>query len=608
MNAQAEIDELQADVVIAGIGLGAIAAALAVVRAGRTAIMAGPESRIGGQVTAQLTAPLDEHPHIETTGCSASYRAFRDGVRGEYAGVANPGGGWVSRLCFEPLVGERVLATMLAPAIEAGRLTVVTRATPTGVDRSGDRAVAVRFRTPAGGLRLAGDIVIDATETGELLPLADVDWVVGSEGRDAFDEPHALPGGPDPSAEQSCTIVAALVRDEEPGAVGSPPEGYAELRDSQPFSLTLANDADHEHTFPFFDDRPAPGSFWSYRRVRDPRQVGAPDAAIVNWHGNDWYGTPLTADPERTDAAARRLAAAFVHWLRTEAPRDDRDGTGYPELRLAPEISGTPDGLAETPYVRESRRLASDQPVTEHDLAPRRGIARAAAFDDAVGIGWYHADLHPRVGGHVSVYAPTAPFQIPLRALVSGRDGAPVNLIAGAKNLAATQVAAAAYRVHHGEWAVGEAAGTLAAFAIERATTAVDAASDPTARVGLQVALLRAGIPIVWATDLGPTHRAFVAGSLLAAHGGLDTARLARLDLRPDDPADADAVEALTRAAATLAARFDLEAPAPPERAGASWADLALALADPILSAADDLAQREDLHRVTEMPSRHDHE
>ncbi|MBM7503607.1 FAD-dependent oxidoreductase [Agromyces aurantiacus] len=600
--------ELRADVAIAGLGLGAIAAAMAVVRAGRTAVMAGPESRLGGQVTAQLTAPLDEHPHIETAGCSTSYRAFRDGLRAEYGGVVNPGGGWVSRICFEPLVGERVLAAMLAPAVEAGRLTVVTGATPIVVEQLGARIAAVRFRTPEGELRLAGDVVIDATETGDLLPLAGVDWIVGSEGRDAFGEPHALPGGPDSRAEQSCTIVAALVRDDGPHEVGAPPEGYAELRDAQPFSLTLANDADHEHTFPFFDDGVPPGSFWSYRRVRDPRQVGGPDAAIINWHGNDWYGSPLTAEPERTRADARRLAVAFVHWLRTEAPRDDEAGTGYPELRLAPEVSGTPDGLAETPYVRESRRLASARPVTELDLAPRAGLARAAAFDDAVGIAWYHADLHPRVGGHSSVYAPTAPFQVPLRALVSERDGAPVNLVAGAKNLAATQVAAAAYRVHHGEWAVGEAAGALGAVAVDRRTSPADIAGDPSAQVALQVALLRAGVPIVWATDLGPRHAAFVAGSLLAAHGGLDDDRLRRLEVRPDEPADTEALAALSRAAATLAARFDLEAPAPPERAGASWADLARTLADPILTAADALGHPEARHGVTARPSRHDPE
>lgn len=609
MSGRSEAAEVRADVVIAGIGLGAIAAALAVVRSGRSAVMAGPETRIGGQVTAQLTAPLDEHPHIETAGCSATYRAFRDGIRAAYGGAENPGGGWVSRLCFEPLLGELVLRGMLEPAVERGALTVLTQAVPTSVEREGDRVTAVSVETRDGAIRLAGDVVIDATETGDLLPLAGVDWIVGSEGRDAFDEPHALPGGPQPRAEQSCTIVAALVRDDEPGQVGPAPAGYAELRDAQPFSLTLSNDAGHEHTFAFFDDAAEPGSFWSYRRVRDPLRVGGADAAIINWHGNDWYGSPLTAEPGPTDAAARELAVAFVHWLRTEAPRDDGTGTGYPELRLAPEISGTDDGLAETPYVRESRRLASPTPVTERHLMPIAGAARAVPFDDTVGVAWYHADLHPRVGGHPSVYSPTAPFQVPLRALVGRGDGAPVNLIAGAKNLAATQVAAAAYRVHHGEWAVGEAAGALAALAVARHRSPTALVDDPRGRIAVQVDALRAGVPIVWSTDLAPDHPAFVAGSLLAAYGGLDAARLARLDLRPDEPCDPDALAALSAAAARVAALFDLEAPAPPERAGASWATIARALAAPILAAVDAAAGHpESPDGAIASRSRHDHE
>ncbi|MRG60735.1 FAD-dependent oxidoreductase [Agromyces sp. CFH 90414] len=575
--------DLVADVVVAGIGLGAIAAALAVAGHGLRVVMAGPESRIGGQVSTQLTSPLDEHPLIETTGCTARYREFRDGIRAEY-GVDNPGDGWVSRLCFEPLVGERVLHAILAPAIDAGLVTVLTGARPIEVERGGgDRISAVRFATGDGELRVAGEVVVDATETGDLLPLAGADWVIGSEGRDAFDEPHALPGAPDPSAEQSCTIVAALVRDASPHPVGDDPEAYAAMRDAQPFSLTLSNDAGSSHDFAMFDDTEAPGSFWSYRRVRSPELVGGPDTAIINWHGNDWYGSGLVADPTATDAAARRLADAFVHWLRTEAPRDD-GGRGHPELRLAPEVSGTPDGFAESPYVRESRRLRAPEPVTEHDLAPRDGVARAHEFDDAVGVAWYHADLHPRVGGHPSVYAPTAPFQVPLRSLVAG---SPVNLVAGAKNLAATQIAAAAYRVHPGEWAIGEAAGELAAASVRRGVDVADLARDARGRVAVQVGMLRAGAPIVWASDLSPIHPAFLAGSLLIAYGGLDDARRATLDVAPDGPLDPAAAEALRRASHALALACGLEPPHVEPQPGATWAEAAIALATPLIDAID---------------------
>ncbi|WAB84365.1 FAD-dependent oxidoreductase [Microcella daejeonensis] len=563
---------IQVDVVVVGLGLGAIAATLVLAARGVRVAMIGPESRIGGQVTTQLTSPLDEHPLIETAGCTARYRAFRDAVRAEYGGVPNPGGGWVSRVCFEPSVGERVLQRMLAPHVDSGSVTVIPSARPIAVRIVGSRAEEVTFVTRDGEFAAIGAIVIDATETGELLPLSDTAWVIGSEGRDAYGEPHALPGAPDSRAEQSCTIVAALVREPSPQSAGVPPARYGQLRDAQPYSFTLSNDERTVQDFAMYDDAVAPGSFWSYRRVRDPRLIGGADTAIINWHGNDYVGSGLVAQPAETEAGARQLAAGFVHWLRTEAPRDD-GGRGHPELRLAPEVSGTADGYAESPYVRESRRLRSTEPVTEHDLMPRAGIARALMADDSVGTAWYHADLHPRVGGHPSVYAPTAPFTIPLTALVPQPGRGPKNLIAGAKNLAATQVAAAAYRVHPGEWAVGEAAGVLAAEALQGNTEPADLARDERGTLAVQIGALRAGAPIFWATDLPHTHPAFLAGSLLAAHGGLDDARRATLSVMPDAQATPEARRALLAAAQTIAARWGvaLDPDATESETGITW-------------------------------------
>ena len=53
---------------------------------------------------------------------------------------------------------------------------------------------------------------------------------------------------------------------------------------------------------------------------------------------------------------ARQLSLSLFHWLQTEAPRPD-GGTGYPGLYLRPDVTGTDDGLAKSPYVRESRRI-----------------------------------------------------------------------------------------------------------------------------------------------------------------------------------------------------------------------------------------------------------
>ena len=74
---------LSCDVLIAGGGVGGIAAALAVARANRTAIVLEEYAWIGGQFTSQAVPP-DEHGWIERFGCTATYRAFRDAVRRHY--------------------------------------------------------------------------------------------------------------------------------------------------------------------------------------------------------------------------------------------------------------------------------------------------------------------------------------------------------------------------------------------------------------------------------------------------------------------------------------------------------------------------------------------
>jgi hypothetical protein len=293
---------------------------------------------IGGQVTAQLTAPLDEHPLVESAGVTARYRRFRDLVRAGSGGAANPGEGWVSRLCFEPMVGLDVLEAMLRPHIEAGRIRIVRNARPVAAVDSAAAAAhpgapiaAVRLRPEAGpDVIVRAGVFIDATELGDLLPLTGTRWVIGSEGTDAFGEPDAVQGAADPLAEQSCTWAAILVREADPQPVGVAPTGYAALRDAQPFSLDLpgtGTGADTVAHYRFFSTSPTGlPSFWAYRRIRTA-SAGAGDAAVINWAGNDYRDSGLIGDPAHAGPAARALTLAFVHWLRTEVPRDPGDGT-----------------------------------------------------------------------------------------------------------------------------------------------------------------------------------------------------------------------------------------------------------------------------------------
>ncbi len=126
------ITNLDCDVAVIGGGFGGVAAALAAAESGLHVVLSEPTDWIGGQVTAQGVSALDEHQYIETFGGTRSYYRFREGVRAAYreryggpetmpdGSPLNPGGGWVSRLCFEPRVGLQVLEEMLAPQVDAG--------------------------------------------------------------------------------------------------------------------------------------------------------------------------------------------------------------------------------------------------------------------------------------------------------------------------------------------------------------------------------------------------------------------------------------------------------------------------------------------------------
>src|SRR5205807_1712639 len=118
-------------------------------------------------------------------------RGIRDHYRKHYPLTAeafarpdlNPGNGGVSKLCHEPKVALAVLTAMLAPYASGGRLTVLLEHVPTRAEVQGDRVRSVTVRDVRTGdeRTLLAPYILDATEMGDLLPLAKVEFVTGFE-------------------------------------------------------------------------------------------------------------------------------------------------------------------------------------------------------------------------------------------------------------------------------------------------------------------------------------------------------------------------------------------------------------------------------------------
>ena len=79
-------------------------------------------------------------------------------------------------------VEPAVLEAMLARYISGGQLTVLYDTVPVKADAAGDRVRAVTVRNKAGVEKIiTAPYFIDATEQGDLLPLANIEFVTGFE-------------------------------------------------------------------------------------------------------------------------------------------------------------------------------------------------------------------------------------------------------------------------------------------------------------------------------------------------------------------------------------------------------------------------------------------
>jgi hypothetical protein len=527
---------MNTDIFIAGAGLGGCAAALAATRRGFRVVMTEPTDWIGGQATQQGVSALDDHIWIELFGRTRSYAQFRNRIRDYYREhyaltseakarkYLNPGDGLVSRLCFEPKVAVAVLQEMLAPAVREGRLVLFLNTVPKGADVNGDMVRAVQLVNEKEGWQrvVQAKYFIDSSEFGDLLPLTGTEWVIGSESKAETREPRAAEGAR-PFNMEAVTWCCAVDYLEDEDHTIEKPEQYDFWRTYRPnlkppwpdyplFSLwvshPMSDKPEHLSFVPivgrFAGYKPTVRehprrkcesreiNLWLYRRIinRDNFKAGTfpSDITIINWPQNDYMLGNLIGGTEEENAkhrkGAKQLTLSLVYWLQTEAPRPDGKA-GWPGLRLRRDILGTDDGLAKFPYIRESRRIKAEFTIFEQYVcSPAKekigGHIVAEGFDDSIGVGHYDMDLHPTTGGDNYIDLPYCPYQIPLGALIPIRME---NLIAGCKDIGTTHISNGSYRLHHTEWNIGEAAGTLAAFCLER--------SEPPRRVRNHKPLLR---------------------------------------------------------------------------------------------------------------------
>jgi len=536
------------DIAVVGASFGGVAATLAAARYGKRVVLVEASGNVGGQATSQGLTRWDESAHLlspKTYGSTKSYQVLKNDIRGWYRTYTKVGANG-SRPDFNPgfaspghpfsadcNVAETVLRQLLKDAGDVVTLILDTKVSAANISNGTIQSLQLES-----GDTVSATIFLDATDLGELLPMCGVAWFIGAEAKSDTEEPHAEAVAA-PNHIQPITVSIAVEHrpDGESHTIPKPANYTPELIQSQAFHVFNERNGMIGGVFSSAHSaNPGWETLFNYRQYIDHSNFTdsnyQTDRSVLNVGCNDYQAAVIPTGDSAKDAAivedARAASIAYLYWLQTEAPRDDGSGTGYPNLAARQDIFGRADGTAPQAYIRESRRISKplvrllEQHIAVAD--PSAPGARAPVnFSDSCGVSMYGVDVHQCYGPPGTPWVSVGgvrPFQIPLGSLIPSDA---TNLIAACKNIGGTHLTSGAYRLHPGEWAIGEAAGILAAYCVGQNVRPAETHGNASRVAALQLRLLEQGVPIFWWDDLDYTSdpQTFAAAHLLGVRGYL---------------------------------------------------------------------------------------
>jgi hypothetical protein len=422
-----------------GGGLAGAATAYEGLLAGKTVCLTEITDWVGGQISAQGTSALDERPTQRSLlFYPRGYLDLRSRIEDRYDRL-NPGACWVSDSCFMPYDGHKLLYKALRNAEKQGKGTlkwfpstvikdleynsngnlikgaIAISHTPapgtaplnteplsqkiddafTYDNSARFHKAIVRLSAPPRNSNTTGNTgntgnttqspawyVIDATETGELIGLADLPHRLGVDPR-SYKEPSSSSVEGNPYCTQGFTYTFAMQATRDPQE-HQLPDFYSQYSPYYSYELSrLAN-------FPLV---------FSYRRIKsvdpddglrpNPREnpILPGDISMQNWTWGNDYRPGSAADNliytrEQLVQSGQLEPGGWLGGLRTESLRrgeehaigyfywlvagntDSQLGPGvkqpYPNHRYLTGLDspmGTVHGLSKYPYMREGRRI-----------------------------------------------------------------------------------------------------------------------------------------------------------------------------------------------------------------------------------------------------------
>lgn len=394
---------------------------------------------------------------------------------------------------FEPSVAEAVFDAMIEETgveVIPGRIDLEK-----GVRMDGKRITAIVLKD---GAVIEGDMFIDASYEGDLMPGAGVSFVIGRESNAQYGESgngntgvakqNQLRNGIDPykvEGDPSSGLLDGVNAD----AGGDPGDGdhrlqaycYRMVLTDVPSNRVMIQkpagyqESDFELLFRSINAGQKRGFFKTSmlpNRKTDSNNVGGISCDWIGGnYGDDWNWATLDHDEREELAARHRDWQLGLVWTLQNHPRVPEEiRKGHSQWGLAkdefPDNGNWPYNL----YVREARRMVSDFVMTENHCKLKIPV------EDPVGQGAYTLDSHNtqrfvhdgmvKNEGDIQTYLRGKPYGISYRAIVPKRAECENLLVPWA--LSASHIAFGSIRMEPVFMILGQSAATAACLSIDQ--------------------------------------------------------------------------------------------------------------------------------------------
>ena len=432
-------DSSEYDVVIVGGGAGGTSAAIQSARNGAKTLLIEETNWLGGMLTSAGVSAIDGNYKLP----SGFWGEFKDSLVSHYGSLEALKTGWVSNVLFEPKVGNEILKSI---AHNEKNLKILYSTSTQSVSKHDGNYFNYQIKTSEG--TFFSKILIDGTELGDLLPMIDVDYDVGMDSNEMYDENIA----PEIKNDiiQDLTFVMILKNYNKKVKIDRP-EGY----DASEFYCSTSHK----------DCPESDKALWSPQQMMNYGKLPN-DKIMINWpiYGNDYYSNLIEMSKKEREVVfekAKNKSLRYLYYI--------QDELGFDNYSISNDEYETDDNFPLIPYYREARRMKG-QVTFSLNYIKNPYDQKHKLYRTGVLVGDYpvdhHHDAHPEKEKLPKLaFYPIPSYSLPFGSLISKKNS---NFLVAEKSISVSNLVNGTTRLQPVVLQIGQIAGLIGSESIKQ--------------------------------------------------------------------------------------------------------------------------------------------